>query len=242
MTLTMKPCNLQFIERQVEGSRKAPAARTADRRPGALCLGRDAMTTPDIIRSCAECGATLRLKQWQIRGKHAFCNPSCYRRWFVRNGTTSTHGLSRTAEYKRWLKMIERCEHDRQGDWGSRGISICRKWRESFLAFLSDMGPLPSVTHSLDRINPNGNYEPGNCRWATRAQQNRNRRDTRYVTWRGETRPLTEWAEIVGVHRKTLHTRIVQRHWDVHAALTTNPLRVVRLMGRGRRACWSTTP
>lgn len=86
------------------------------------------------------------------------------------------HGLSKTPEYKVWRAMFQRCE-DRSSKsyrrYGGRGISICGRWR-TFENFLADMGKRPSKTHSIDRVNNDGNYEPSNCRWATRKQQYEN--------------------------------------------------------------------
>ena len=96
---------------------------------------------------------------------------------------TTRHGHSRrtgnTPEYECWCHMRRRC-YDANGkdykNYGGRGIAVCHAWRESFEAFYRDMGPRPSPTHSIDRINNDGHYEPGNCRWADRLTQNRNRR------------------------------------------------------------------
>ncbi len=90
------------------------------------------------------------------------------------------HGGKRTITYNSWQGMVSRCLNEK--DWkykryGGRGITVCRRWSDpdsGFLNFLEDMGQRPSSAHSIDRINNDGNYEPGNCRWATRAQQNQN--------------------------------------------------------------------
>lgn len=90
----------------------------------------------------------------------------------------TTHGRSQTPEYRTWAHMHQRCtnpKHKRFADWGGRGIKVCDRW-QSFEAFLEDMGERPSAGHSIDRENNDGNYEPGNCRWATRSQQQSNKR------------------------------------------------------------------
>lgn len=95
-------------------------------------------------------------------------------------------------------------------DYGGRGIRVCERW-DSFENFLADMGFRPSPQHSLDRIDVNGNYEPGNCRWATDFEQANNKRDNRRIEFRGETRTLKEWANTLGVSHTTLADRI-DRH------------------------------
>jgi hypothetical protein len=90
-----------------------------------------------------------------------------------------THGLSEAAEFSIWHDMISRCENKNTRAYkyyGARGISVCAEWRQSFWAFYHDMGPRPSPHLSIDRINNDGNYEPGNCRWATAKVQANNKR------------------------------------------------------------------
>jgi hypothetical protein len=93
-----------------------------------------------------------------------------------------TRGRKRTAEYKSWEAMRSRCNSPgshNYGQYGGRGIKVVTRW-DSFANFFADMGPKPTPSHSIDRLNNDGNYEPGNCRWATRSEQNKNRRPFRH--------------------------------------------------------------
>ena len=102
--------------------------------------------------------------------------------------------------------------------YGGRGITVCERWRSSFENFLADMGRRPGPEYSLDRINNDGNYEPGNCRWATIGEQAMNRRDNHWIEFNGERRCLTEWARHLGINRATLQYRIA--HMSTAEALT----------------------
>jgi hypothetical protein len=93
-----------------------------------------------------------------------------------------TVGRTTTPTYRAWVNMIRRCtdpNHDSYPNYGGRGVSVCPEWRHSFASFLSAMGDKPGPIYSLDRIDNDGDYEPGNCRWATRIQQRANRRDSK---------------------------------------------------------------
>lgn len=90
-----------------------------------------------------------------------------------------THGISNTSTYSSWANMLTRCynkNYHSYQHYGGRGIIVCEEWRKSFDNFLKDMGEKPSKSFTLDRVDPFGNYEPSNCRWATKAEQSRNRR------------------------------------------------------------------
>ena len=115
------------------------------------------------------------------------------------------------SEHHAWHRMLHRCYCQTNPAWkhyGGRGITVCQRWRDSFENFLADMGPKPSPKHSIDRIDNNGNYEPGNCRWATQTEQSRNTRRNVYVTWNNRTMTCAEWAEVLGISRERVRQRI----------------------------------
>ena len=133
------------------------------------------------------------------------------------------HGLTNHALFRTWAQMIQRCTNAGLKEYlpyGGRGISVCERWRTSFPNFLADMGPKPSPKHTLDRIDNNGNYEPGNCRWATLAEQAVNKRTTRRVTIGGESLRIPEWCERIGISRATFYHRLYDG-WTEIDALTT---------------------
>jgi hypothetical protein len=135
-----------------------------------------------------------------------------------------THGQSLSPEYRVYRAMLNRCYNPKDQsyeDYGGRGIGVCDRWRESFQNFWDDMCPRPGKGYSLERIDTNSNYGPGEVIWATATQQSRNRRITLRVTYKGETLTLGEWAERAGVSLRNLYQRIVLRCWDVERAMTT---------------------
>lgn len=109
-----------------------------------------------------------------------------------------------TGEYKAWLAAKKRCGNPRNasyGAYGGRGIRMCRRWAESFEAFLEDLGRKPHPEWSLDRISSEGGYEPGNCRWAPPIVQSRNRRSTRWFVFEGQVCTIGEVARFLGITR-----------------------------------------
>ena len=125
----------------------------------------------------------------------------------VRGKATITHNMSKSKEHKAWRHIKERCfnpNSDCYNNYGARGITMCQRWKDSFENFYADMGKAPSAKHSVDRIDVNGNYEPGNCRWATDKQQSRNRRITYYITYNGESRSTCDWEDLLGLKRGRL--------------------------------------
>lgn len=128
-----------------------------------------------------DCGGIRLVRSTHLKsGSTASCG--CLQKERISEKKT-THGHAgrggETAEYRTWQAMKDRCYNPRHKffkNYGGRGITVCDRWRENFRAFLADMGRKPRPELSLDRINNEGNYEPGNCRWATRGQQACNRR------------------------------------------------------------------
>lgn len=130
--------------------------------------------------------------------------------------------MSRSPEKQAWYKMLRRChdpEHFGYLNYGARGITVCQRWRDSFLTFYEDMGPRPSAKHSIDRIDNNKGYEPENCRWATASQQNGNQRRSIIIEFQGRKQCLAHWAKEYGITAPLLYYR-VKAGWDLQTALT----------------------
>ncbi len=127
------------------------------------------------------------------------------------------------AEWHSWRSMIQRCSPGSVDFpyYGARGITVCEQWRHSFATFFADMGLRPTPQHSLDRIDNNGNYEPGNCRWATRTEQMRNTRGVRLLTHDGLTLPVSVWSEKTGISQYTINSRLNLLGWSADRTLTT---------------------
>ena len=119
--------------------------------------------------------------------------------------------------------MKARCYYKKDSrymDYGGRGITVCKEWLDSFQAFYDwAMANGYADDLTIDRIDVDGNYEPSNCRWATRKQQGNNKRSNVLITYGEETHTLAEWAEKVGIKRTTLVSRLFVNHWDIEKAL-----------------------
>jgi len=128
-----------------------------------------------------------------------------------------------TTEYIAWRSMRQRCyniNHKNYKEYGARGIKICERW-SSFTAFIQDIGLKPSKDMSIDRIDNNGDYSPENCKWSTMTEQCRNRRSNRYITYKGETLTVTEWAVKANLRIGNLFKRLDRLGWSIEKSLTT---------------------
>lgn len=177
--------------------------------------------------SVPECGAPARYPS----SLGPLCNTHKLR--LARHGTTKEREKPSTwPEYRHWINMIERCEYrggPEYNNYGGRGIQVCPRWRGSFDLFFADMGPRPSSKHSLDRIDVNGDYTPGNVRWATSKEQARNTRVNRRVVFQERDTTLAEAVESNGrglIYNTVLHR--LRRGWTIEQALTRAPHKGVR--------------
>ncbi len=136
-----------------------------------------------------------------------------------------------------WQAMIDRCydeKNDSFSNYGGRGIRVCERWRASFANFLADMGSRPSLAHTVDRKDPDGDYEPANCRWATPKEQGRNTRTNRLLTMAGKTQCIAAWGDDTGIPASVISDRL-QLGWSDEKALTTQvaQMRTGGLTARG---------
>jgi hypothetical protein len=137
----------------------------------------------------------------------------------IKRTPNKKHGLHDIKEYSVWKGMKRRCYNPNEKCfpyYGGRGITVCDEWKNSFEAFYKDMGERPENT-SLDRINTDGDYEPGNCRWTTLTEQSRNKRNNRFFTFEGKTQCLMDWANELGISEASLRSRL--KHYSVEKAL-----------------------
>jgi hypothetical protein len=135
----------------------------------------------------------------------------------------TTHGLSRTNEYRIYAGMKTRCYNKASRtyqNYGGRGIIVCQRWLDSFEQFLADMGRRPSRQHSIERRDNEGPYSPMNCVWATIRQQANNKRNVRLYSHNGRSQSLARWAREIGMQHQTLRHR-VNAGWDIASAITT---------------------
>lgn len=180
-----------------------------------VIAGSDGKGDKRFVCRCA-CGVTRAVRESHLRVGSRGCSSKCPARPRKNTPVDPIRAV--------WRTMIHRCHKQKSTSYpqyGGRGIVVCERWRTSFALFKEDIGPRPSTKHSIDRINNDGPYEPKNCRWATRAEQARNRRSNlRKLTLNGETLTVYEWAVRTGITHTTL-TRRLKQGWSDEAIITT---------------------
>lgn len=169
----------------------------------------NAQGKPRWICTCSCGGQTTTTGPNLKRGMARSCG--CLREEMRRRPKWSEPVSANRSEYNSWTNARRRCEDpdDRYFHlYGGRGIEMCEAWRNDFSAFLRDMGRKPGPSYSIDRIDNDKGYEPGNCRWATAAEQTKNRRVTRWVVLFGETMTLTEACQKFGLSTSRVRQRL----------------------------------
>lgn len=165
-------------------------------------------------------------------GKHHLSSAENLRFGYVKScgcskaqGNNRSHGESKartTKEYRTWAQMRGRCynkKHDSFNNYGGRGITVCERWKK-YQNFLADMGRAPSTEHSIDRKNNNGNYEPGNCRWATKKEQSNNTRKNRFLEYKGQFKTISQWSDLLNRKHQIVRNRL-HIGWSIERALET---------------------
>lgn len=202
-----------------------------------------------IVDSVAEYGSNGKKTKWLCRCDCG--NTSITTGDLLRSGSTTScgcvhreqlvlrntkHGQAKSVENVAWSNIKTRCTNPNTGrswqDYGGRGIKICKRWSESFVDFLADIGKRPSKRHSVDRIDVNGHYSCGkcdecvangwtaNCRWATTDEQSRNTRSNRMLTANGKTMCIKDWADETGIPRHVIFGRLDVCGWDDQRTVT----------------------
>lgn len=170
------------------------------------------------LRCVCDCGTVGVYRVSNLKsGKVKSCG--CYRREWAAN-KARTHGLTGTPEWGVWAAMKRRCQNPNTKDYalyGGRGIKVCDAWQK-FSGFLRDMGNRPSDSHTLERIDYNGDYCPENCRWATQKEQQNNRRSNAFFESAGERLTLQQWAERLGVRPGLLRYHLVYKGLTIEQA------------------------
>lgn len=171
-----------------------------------------------------DCGNIVNLLTSSIKsGNTQSCGCLSRDNLIQRNKDNATHGLSRTPIYITWGGIVQRCTNPTDShfpDYGGRGISICDRWRNSFENFYADMGPKPGPEYSIERSNNNGDYEPGNCIWVTKSEQNNNRRDNVIINYNGKDYTKAQLAREHNINVATFGYRL-SSGWSVEDAVNT---------------------
>lgn len=190
-----------------------------------VVLGPIAKTVKNQIKWLCQCdcgGSTVTTISKLRSGRTKSCGCWRHESRFIQN---MTHGKCRTRLYRVWRAMIDRCTLPRNANYpnyGARGISVCDLWLRDFQAFFDHVSRLDGFGIKgmmLDRVDTDGNYEPGNVRWATTKEQMRNKRNNRMIEFRGRTQCSAAWAEETGIGRSTIEWRL-DNGWSAERALT----------------------
>lgn len=235
-----KRCSLECSVESFVGSnsRHAPLA-AGDRFHMLTLIGLIAKGRQPTWKAQCDCGKEFVTRAARFRGKRPLLSCGCYR--VPRDGNPDA--VTKHALYRLWRGMVARTKNDKDHLYAGRGITVCERWktgdgeRTGFQCFLTDMGPRPSPRHSIDRYPDNdGNYEPGNCRWATSKEQARNRRQNIFVEVDGKKLCLMDAVPLLNsaVDYDCVLSRL-DRGWPLNHAVSLSKVPGVALRSRLRQ-------
>ena len=165
-----------------------------------------------------DCGNEITVKSNSLNTNHT---KSC---GCLQRDQVTTHGMTKSPEYSVWHGMLQRCSNPNNDSYAyyiGRDITVCDRWINSFENFYADMGPRPSPDYSIDRIDNNGNYEPGNCKWSTPEEQANNRRDNLLFTHKNKQYTILQLAEEYNINPINVRNRL-NRGWSVEEAIESS--------------------
>jgi hypothetical protein len=218
---SIKSCGCLWEEIKHKEKRIDLAGQVFDRLNVVEFAGKDKYGKPLWSCRCI-CGEEIVVSSNSLRsGSTKSCGCS---NGNITHGHTRIKNNNNKRTYTTWCNIIQRCNNPNSSKYeiyGKRGIKVCEMWMK-FENFLEDMGEAPPGL-SIERINNNKNYEPGNCRWATNKEQSNNRRSNRVIEYNGELHNLTQWSDILDINYGTLKNRL--NNWSVERAFTY-PVRI----------------
>jgi predicted nucleic acid-binding Zn ribbon protein len=174
-------------------------------------------------KSCKVCGIQFVPKKKTV----VVCSRSCAGRMSQAEINFRTHGMSKLPEYKLWKGIKSRTlnkNNPKYCKYGAKGVSICDRWKDDFPAFYKDMGPRPSKQHSIERINNNVGYEPGNCIWALAKVQANNTSKNKTYSLNGLTLTVAQWADRTGISYTALYYRLTIGGYSIAEAIAQKTL------------------
>lgn len=172
-----------------------------------------------MFKCQCDCGKIGIFRGTEVKNNHT---KSC---GCLRDEKHTKHGYYKTAEYRAYIDMKKRCYNPKNKhykDYGERGIFVCDYWlgEDGFEHFIKDIGEKPKGKYSLGRINNEKGYYPENCRWETDIEQNRNLRSNLLLTYKGETKCVSEWCEIYNINKSTFKHRY-RSGWSINKIIET---------------------
>jgi len=187
---------------------------------------RKSKTIRTYFRCKCDCGKIFLAQKWNLLRGYSIKSCGCKTREII-SFSSRKHGMSATSEYRIYFAMKKRClDPSAVGypRYGGRGITICDEWIKSFENFYADMGPRPSLRHSLERLDNELGYSKENCKWATATEQNNNKRSNRKYTYQDELITVAQIAKRIGMSYHKLWARL-RAGWSLENAISANPIK-----------------